>query len=113
MTHSKNHTSPLDRSFHTQTVINGDSHRFLAQDMIALLCESQGNFGMYMILNSNDNSISQAFSNRRDRFSRSGKKISPAGEYEGLVDTMKIGKLALSLGPGFRYSHDFALLRMS
>jgi len=63
MTDSKNNTCIFYGSFDAQTVIDSGSHGFLQQNMIALLRKCESNFGVHLVVDSDDDCICQTISN--------------------------------------------------
>jgi len=112
VTHSKNNTSVFYGLFDAQTVVDGRSHGFLTQDMIALLRKCESDFHVHLVMNSDDNRICQTLSDGSDRFCRGSEEILPGGEDEGLVDVVEVGELTLGVGSGLGHSHDPALMRV-
>lgn len=112
MTHPKYDPGLVDCLLHLKEMAQVGCHRFLAQDMIALLSKGQDNILVHMVLYSDDDSIRQALPNGLERLRGCFEEILPRIEDEGIVDSVRFGKEGAGIVAGFRDRYDFALMRL-
>lgn len=105
MAHPKDDSRFLDCSLHSEAIVDARSHRFLTQDVISLFGESQGDFQMHVVLNSDYHSICQSFADSLNCFCRRCVKLLPCLKDERRVDIVGLRKVPLCLGPRLRDGH--------
>lgn len=68
MSHSEHDTCFLDCCLHSDAVFDTGGHGLFTEDMVSLFRESERNFKMLVILDSDDHGICQPFPDRADCF---------------------------------------------
>lgn len=108
VSHSKNCTWFLNGVLHIDAIFYAGRHRFLAQNMIALLCERHGNLKMEVILHGDEDGVSQTLANGAYCFCGSSVEILPCIENKRLIHFVQFGKMFLRLGTWFGDGDDLA-----
>lgn len=108
MSHSKNCTGFLNSSLHINAVFHAGCHRLLAEDVVTLLCKRQGNLEMEVILDGDENSISQALANGTYCFRGGSVEILPIIKDKSLVHLVQFREKFLRLGTWFGDSNNLA-----
>jgi len=88
VSHSKDNASLLYRLLDLKTMPDRCSHRLLAQNIVSLRSKGPNKFCVHMVLNSYDDSICQALSNRLDGLGRGFVKLFPSFKCETAVDAV-------------------------
>ena len=112
MTQSKNNACFFHGSLNLKTVFDRCSHWLLAQNIVSLRSEGLDHVRMHMVLDRNDNGVSETPSNCPDRLRRSLVKLFPGFEHETTIYAVSFREARASLGPWFRNGHHLAFRRL-
>ena len=110
VTHAKDRSSLLNDSLHLDAVLECRSHRLLAQNVIALLCEGTCNFKVHVVLHRDDDCVGETFPDRVDCLRGSCMQILPCREHKGFVYIVIFGKGLLCFWARFSDGDDLAAI---
>ena len=108
MAHSKDDARFLDGSFHLHARLDRRGHGLLAQYVVALRSEREGNFHVQMVLDGDDHSIRQAFANGLERVRGCLEEVLVGFEHQSLVYGIRLCHNLTGLGARLGDGHHFA-----
>ena len=90
MAHAEDDPSLLHGCFHLDAVFNRGRHGLLAQDVVSLCSEGEGDLHVHLVLDGNNDGVREAGTDRLEGVCGCFEKVLPAIEHERAVDRVRL-----------------------